>query len=245
MGNFIWNPWRQALASLWPNSAATQKLAPLAERDRFALETSTQAHLGRKRESLRWSRVTDERFNSFEAVTPVPPQLLIATTLQWCKNSWSMQGRFSFMCSKEPLLLPFLSHGRDKGRWDECLAKRKNKSNIHLKYKLAWARTTRERGAANAAGRPLAMSMELAGLYEAMSKRWVPYSTNPALDINHMLHSFMYDWWRGKLQTRISEKEEAGSCISEVCRRWKRGPRERESLKSKEEPKKENWRWSL
>jgi hypothetical protein len=89
----------------------------------------------------------------------------------------------------------------------------------------------------------LAMSMELAGPYEAMSKRWVPYSTNPVLDIKHMLHSFMYDWWRGKLQTRISEKEEAGSCISEVCRRWKRSPRE--SLKSKEEPKKENWRWSL
>jgi hypothetical protein len=45
-----------------------------SERHRFPLETSTQAHLGRKRESLRWSRVTEERFNSFEAATPVPPQ---------------------------------------------------------------------------------------------------------------------------------------------------------------------------
>ncbi len=114
-----------------------------------------------------------------------------------------------------------------------ALPKENKKPNIHLKYKLAWATTTRERGAANGAGRPLATSMELAGPYEGMSKRWVPYSSNPALDINHMLHSFMYDWWRGKLQTRISEKEEGGSCISEVCRRWKRSPRERESLKSK------------
>lgn len=42
-----------------------------SERHRFPLETSTQAHLGRKRESLRWSGVTEERFNRFEAATPV------------------------------------------------------------------------------------------------------------------------------------------------------------------------------
>ncbi len=52
-----------------------------------------------------------------------------------------------------------------------ALPKENIKPNIHPKYKLAWVTTTRERGAANAAGRPLAMSMELAGPYEAMSKR--------------------------------------------------------------------------
>ncbi len=146
MGSFIWNPWHQALASLWPDSAATEKLAPLASEKDFHSKPPRKLTSAEK----------ETHCGGLELLKSV--LTVLKRQRRFRRNYWLLQlcndVRTLEACTVDSLsCAPRSCYCYCFSLTDEikvgemsALPKENKIPNIHLKYKLAWATTTREKG---------------------------------------------------------------------------------------------------